>query len=314
MRRDFGRLLLLALAIALAGCGSSKIKGDGPGSSRIPDLPGDAVPRQEPRSKYGNGRDLGDGPKYEVWGKTYRVMDSSTDYQERGVASWYGKKFHGRPTSSQETYDMYQMTAAHKSLPLPTYVRVRNLRNNKTIVVRVNDRGPFVNNRIIDLSYAAALKLDMIEDGTSLVEVTAINFDEPLVAASRGVTADSSSQRSGSGEYSAGDRPTSVSSAPRPSLVSTPSVAAAVSDPINPVVSNRIFVQVGAFGDRANATRRLAVLSRAGIQSAFVHEDSSADVSMYRVRIGPVADVVQYDTLVEELEALGITDPYLITE
>ena len=136
------------------------------------------MPRPEPRSKYGNGRDLGNGPEYEVLGKRYTVMPSSVGYQERGVASWYGKKFHGNLTSNREVYDMYEMTAAHKTLPLPTYVHVRNLRNDKSIVVRVNDRGPFVHNRIIDLSYAAALKLDMVQDGTSLVEVTAYNFDE----------------------------------------------------------------------------------------------------------------------------------------
>ena len=207
-------------------------------------------------------------------------MQSSAGYQERGVASWYGKKFHGNLTSNREVYDMYEMTAAHKTLPLPTYVRVRNLRNNKSIVVRVNDRGPFVNNRVIDLSYSAALKLDMIRDGTSLVEVTAISFDEPK-----------------------GDRPTSTREPTRPAIVSTPAVS-----------SNRIFVQVGAFGDRDNAERRLAMLSQSGIDSAFVHEDTSTSPPLYRVRIGPVAGVIQYDLLVEELEGLGIEDPYLITE
>src|SRR5210317_2435873 len=170
------RLPLLAIGcLAIAACGGNKVKGDGPpsGSTRIPDLPGDAVPRPEPRSKYGNG------PVYEVLGKRYTVMPSADGYRERGVASWYGKKFHGNLTSNRETYDMYAMTAAHKTLPLPTYVRVRNLRNDRSIVVRVNDRGPFVHNRIIDLSYAAAIKLDMIKDGTSLVEVTAISFDQP---------------------------------------------------------------------------------------------------------------------------------------
>ena len=168
------RLPLLAIpcltiaCLAFSACGGSKIRGDGPpsGSSRIPD---DAVPRPEARSRYGNG------PVYEVLGKRYKVMPSSIGYLERGVASWYGKKFHGNLTSNREIYDMYEMTAAHKTLPLPTYVRVRNLRNNKTIIVRVNDRGPFVHNRIIDLSYAAAMKLDMVKDGTSLVEVTAIS-------------------------------------------------------------------------------------------------------------------------------------------
>jgi rare lipoprotein A len=180
---------------------------------------------------------------------------------------------------------MYEMTAAHKTLPLPTYVRVTNLRNNQSIVVRVNDRGPFVNNRIIDLSYAAALKLDMVRDGTSLVEVTAINFDKPA------------------GTQQGGDRPTSSRQPPKPSIVSTPAVS-----------TNRIYVQVGAFGERENAARRLAKLSQSGITDAFIHEDVSTNTTLYRVRIGPVADVVQYDLLVEELEAIGINDPYLITE
>lgn len=284
MRLSSTYIALFTLSMAIAGCGGNKIKPDGPGSGRIPDLPGDAVPRPEPRSKYGNGRDRGNGPEYEVWGKTYRVMDTSAGYTERGVASWYGKQFDGKPTSSQEPYDMYAMTAAHKTLPLPTFVKVRNLRNNKTITVRVNDRGPFVHNRIIDLSYAAALKLDMVADGTSLVEVTAISFDEPK-----------------------GDRPVRTTTASPKSLVSTPAVASTS-------VTPRIFVQVGAFGDRANAARRLAVLSQSGIESGFIHEDKTTSATLYRVRIGPVSGVVQYDQVVDELEELGITDPYLITE
>lgn len=289
MRRSSSHLVLFALTIVLASCGGNKVKSDGPGSGRIPDLPGDAVPRPEPRSKYGNGRDLGNGPEYEVWGKTYRVMDSSAGYNERGVASWYGKQFHGNPTSSQEPYDMYEMTAAHKTLPLPTYVKVRNLRNNKTITVRVNDRGPFVHNRIIDLSYAAALKLDMVRDGTSLVEVTAISFDEP-----------------------ASDRPVRATAPSRPPLVSTPAVAA--NNDQQASGSPRIFIQVGAFGDRENAGRRLAFLSQSGIENGFIHDDTSATPTLYRVRIGPVADVDDYDGLVDKLEGIGITDPYLITE
>ncbi len=274
MGRNTAKLIVLTVAIVLAGCGSGKTRRDGPGSSRIPDLPGDAVPRAEPRSRYGNG------PQYEVFNKTYTVMQSSAGYQERGVASWYGTKFHGNLTSNREVYDMYAMTAAHKTLPLPAYVRVRNLRNNKSVVVRVNDRGPFAHNRIIDLSYAAATKLDMIRDGTSLVEVTAISFDKP-----------------------SGDRPTAVNKPPQPTLTSIPSTTV-----------SRLFVQVGAFGDRSNAARRLEFLSRSGIDSAFIFEDKSSGTSLFRVRIGPVADVVLYDVLVEELEGLGITDPYLITE
>lgn len=278
MRRKATWLIVFSIALSLAGCGGSTTIRDGPGSSRIPDLPGDAIPRPEPRSKHGNGRDMGNGPMYEVWGKRYRVMASSAGYRERGVASWYGHKFDGKLTSSLETYDMYAMTAAHKTLPLPTYVHVRNLRNNRSVVVRVNDRGPFVQNRIIDLSYAAALKLEMVRDGTSLVEVTAYNFDQPD-----------------------GDRAMRTSASPQ----STPSLDSG---------TKRIFVQVGAFGDPSNAERRHTLLMRSGIDNAFVHEDNTTNPPLYRVRIGPVSDVTQYDVLVEELAHVGITDPYLITE
>ena len=269
---------LLIVSAALSACGGGKLTRDGApsGSVRIPDLPDDAVPRPEPRSKYGNG------PVYEVLGKRYSVMPSSTGYQERGVASWYGTKFHGNLTSSREPYDMYSMTAAHKTLPLPTYVRVRNLSNNKSVVVRVNDRGPFVHNRIIDLSYAAALKLDMIRDGTSLVEITAIDFGEP-----------------------GRDRPVrrSEPAVPAPMPATEP----------EPAVS-RLYAQVGAFGDRGNAERRLQTLVDAGIRGGFIHEESAASGMLYRVRIGPVVDVLQYDLLVEELESIGIADPYLVND
>jgi rare lipoprotein A len=125
----------------------------------------DAVPKYEPRSKRGNP------PFYTVLGKRYVVLDSPDGYVERGVASWYGPTFHGEATSIGEPYDMYGMTAAHKTLPLPSYARVTNLSNGKSVVVRINDRGPFAKNRIIDLSYTAAAKLDMLREGTALVEV-----------------------------------------------------------------------------------------------------------------------------------------------
>jgi rare lipoprotein A len=133
-----------------------------------------AVPKSESKSRYGNPS------SYVVFGKRYYVMDSSKGYAEKGIASWYGTKFHGRRTSSGETYDMYAMTAAHKTLPLPTYVRVTNLNNKKFVILKVNDRGPFHENRIIDLSYTAAIKLDIIKNGTGLVEVRAIEPGAPI--------------------------------------------------------------------------------------------------------------------------------------
>ena len=235
----------------------------------------DTVQRKEPKSRYGNR------PCYEVYGNRYEVMGSSYGYQERGVASWYGNKFHGRQTSSHERYDMYALTAAHKALPLPTYVRVKNLRNHKSVIVRVNDRGPFVANRIIDLSYSAALRLDMIRQGTSLVEVTAISFDEPPPPVARA--------------------PTEVK--PEETKAIVPEKTEAV-----------IYVQVGAFGDAENASRRFALLRSSGVGNAFVLEDNSQSPALYRVRIGPIVDVVQYDSLVARLQNLGISETHLVTE
>ncbi len=131
---------------------------------RVPD----AVPRHEPRARLGNPA------FYEVYGVRYAVLPTASGYAERGVASWYGPDFHGVNTSTGEPYDMYSMTAAHKTLPLPAYARVTNLKNGRSVVVRINDRGPFKANRIIDLSYAAALRLDMVREGTTLVEVRVV--------------------------------------------------------------------------------------------------------------------------------------------
>ncbi len=136
-------------------------------------LPGDAVPRQEYKSRMGNPA------FYDERGVRYRVLETSKDFVERGIASWYGDYFHGRPTSTGEPYDMHAMSAAHKTLPLPTYVRVTDLDTGNRVVVRVNDRGPFVEGRIIDLSYAAALRLGITTKGTARVEVRAL--DPPAV-------------------------------------------------------------------------------------------------------------------------------------
>ncbi len=140
---------------------------------------GEVIPRNEPRSRYGNP------PFYEVEGRRYVVRDTAEGYLERGVASWYGADFHGKRTSSGETYDMDAMTAAHPTLPLPCYVQVTNLQNGRSIVLRVNDRGPFRKDRIIDLSRSAATRLDMIRDGTAMVEVRAITTPSAAVVVAR---------------------------------------------------------------------------------------------------------------------------------
>ena len=175
MRLPYPQPGSLELSLSLLLCAGISACSTAPGrvdTERAPaalaNIP-DAVPRVEPKSRLGNMK------TYEVLGKRYSVLDSSDGFTQKGIASWYGPDFHGKKTSSGERYDMYAMTAAHKTLPLPTYLEVKNLENGRKIIVRVNDRGPFHDNRIVDLSYTGALKLDMIAKGTALVEISAID-------------------------------------------------------------------------------------------------------------------------------------------
>jgi len=202
-----------------------------------------------------------------VFGRRYYVLASADGYLERGVASWYGPTFHGGNTSSGEPYDMYAMTAAHKTLPLPCYARVTNLRNGKNVVVRINDRGPFVANRLIDLSYTAAARLDMLREGTTLVEVRTLSPSVPDVL-------------------------TRSSAQPPPAL----------------------YVQAGAFADQQNAQRLLTRLQAAGLERAFIALPPQSGAHLYRVRLGPVESVAQFDELAARLAALGIADARLALE
>lgn len=233
--RDFG---LLLVGLLIASCAAV----DGPPSGRLPpasvprESP-DAVPRTEPPSNRGNPE------SYVVLGKRYFVMPSNQGYVERGIASWYGAKFHGRQTSNGERYDMYAMTAAHKTLRLPAYARVTNLRNGKQVVVRVNDRGPFHANRIIDLSYAAAQKLEMVGEGTALVEVAIVGTDNTV----------------------AKDTPGGADWRNESHL------------------QNRIYVQVGAFNQRDNAERLLARLQQERFNNARIHEEQNRTLHRVRI-------------------------------
>ena len=188
MIRLAGSLFLAGLvSLLLISCAGEKKEEaepiDGPSASdlKAADV-ADATPRAEPLARYGNHS------PYEVFGRTYTVLPSSKGYHKQGVASWYGSKFHGRRTSSGEPYDMHLATAAHKSLPLPTYAEITNLDNGRKVIVKINDRGPFKDDRLIDMSYGAALRLDMIPTGTARVDVRVIDVlaapgeQEPLVA------------------------------------------------------------------------------------------------------------------------------------
>ena len=177
--QPLGISLLLSLLLSACGSAPKSVSKDGvsrhlPPPADMASIP-DPTPRDEPLSNYGNP------DSYVVFGRRYHTLKDGRGYRERGIASWYGSKFHGRRTSSGEPYDMYAMSAAHKSLPLPCYARVTNLRNNRNVVVRINDRGPFHDNRLIDLSYTAAWKLGIVGEGTGLVEVAVIDPTAPTV-------------------------------------------------------------------------------------------------------------------------------------
>ena len=168
MELDKRRITVAVILLVIASYGCSSNRGIEDISDTAELISSNSVPSSQTLSRTGNH-------PYTVAGKTYVPAHTAVGFKERGIASWYGPKFHGKRTSSGEVYDMHKMTAAHKTLPLPTYVSVKNLKNKKRIIVRVNDRGPFIGKRIIDLSYKAAKKLDLVEAGTGMVEVTVIS-------------------------------------------------------------------------------------------------------------------------------------------
>jgi rare lipoprotein A len=297
----------------------------------------DAIPepdvKAEPRSRYGNRT-------YSVLGKTYRVKDSAEGYAEQGMASFYGKKFHGRLTSNQEVYDMYAFSAAHKSLPLPSYVRVTNLANGKSVVVRVNDRGPFHSNRIIDLSYAAAVKLDFIRQGTARVEVQALTPGErddapvlarrderqrkkkpdeppapvpPTVVADNAVPADEFQrwmEREGV-RFASGrsGEPSAPATGDAPAPVGQQSVAPQPAD----TSAARVLLQLAAYGSRDNAERARARLEAEGVDGVRVDEAEVSGQPVWRLRVGPVVNE-RVPELSERFDALGFGPAQIVRD
>ncbi len=275
----------------------------------VPDVAAIPEPdvKEEPRSRYGNR-------SYSVLGKTYRVLDSGEGYVEAGMASFYGKKFHGRRTSNQEVYDMNAFSAAHRALPLPSYVRVTNLDNGKSVVVRVNDRGPFHAGRVIDLSYAAAVKLDFVRKGTTRVEVRALQPED-------GDTRRTASRRERTRrEESKPNAIVAVAPAAAPSVPADPALPAAEFDrwmrdrsiriasgkpadatpaqgpqpqAAEAVVSlaapGDVSLQVAAFTARDNAERAQDRLREAGLPSVRIDEGEANGQPVWRLRVGPVA-------------------------
>jgi len=269
---------LVAVLIA-AGCGSAPKRSggyyldDGPGGSPPVDLDSvpDAVPRDEPINQ-ANSR------PYTALGRTYYPFTTHQPYRARGVASWYGKRYHGQRTADGETYNMYSMSAAHTVLPLPSYARVTNLSNGRSVIVRVNDRGPFLQERIIDVSYAAAYKLGFVDDGSAMVEVEAIVPRDPTPAPAPIVAATEPPVRAGSLETG----------------------------------ESGIFLQLGAFSSRENA---LAFAHRMRNDIAWmgdsIHLYRSGD--LYKVHAGPYASREAADSDASRIyRTLGIT-PFVLS-
>lgn len=277
------------------------------------------VPKHEPRARYGNHS------PYEVFGRRYHVLPTAEGYRERGIASWYGTKFHGRLTSTREPYDMFQLTAAHKTLPLPAYARVTNLENGRSTIVRINDRGPFVGDRIIDLSYAAAVKLGMHIQGTAKVDVQVLMPDDPLPAPDTLLAAQPvPAAQPTSAAAPATPTPAGVSvrgiggDAPIAPVTELPPVAPplpadAVGMALGDALGPRLWLQLGAFGARENAERLRERLLEAGFSDATVASEELPQGTVFRVKLGPLADAGGAEAVNARLVLNGFDKPRLVT-
>lgn len=244
------------------------------------------------------------GKPYNIMGKTYYPISSSEGFTEQGIASWYGHPFHGRKTANGEKYNMYEMTAAHPTLPLPTYVRVTNLKNGRSVVVKVNDRGPFKKNRVIDMSYRGAQVLGFAEQGVTPVHIEALPTDgsslkkrhvpAPRVVESQPVARQQAVQVTSGGSFTnrVSGEPTTVRQGDT-ELIEDLKIG-----------STRYFIQTGAFTDEANAQRQLAVL-KTKFNNAQIFQSAVNGTTYYRVRLGPVNTVDTADSLLNNAEQAG---------
>lgn len=250
-----------------------------------------AVPKAEPLSRYGN-RFKNNRNSYVTKNKRYTVMPTSKGYRAKGLASWYGTKFHGRKTSSGERYNMYAMTAAHRTLPLPTYAKVSNLENGKSVIVKVNDRGPFHRNRIIDLSYVAAHKLGMLGKGTSPVLIESID------------------PRDHKGFVRHEKR--------APMMITPPRINRKVTPP--PVhetpkgMKQRFYVQLGSFTQKQSALELASKVGRLSKMTTRIAEYRKKNQPIFRVRVGPYQDEDEAVRMSERLAAAGKMTPMIIAE
>ena len=292
MRSKSARLAtVMALLTTVVGCSSGPFqRGDSAPNVYVNvDAIPNPIPRHEPKSKYGNP------DTYTVLGKTYKTLKYNKGFVERGIASWYGTKFHGRRTSSGENYNMYAMTAAHKTLPLPTYVEVTNLDNGRQIIVKVNDRGPFHDGRIIDLSYAAAIKLGTNKAGTGRVEIRAIDPSNP--------TAHRGNQTAPAVTLQKVAASTPIVATPQPAV-----------QPVTNTVAQNLYLQVGAFSSRSNAENLRSRLSNVAGNPIHIFPGDNPAQPVYRVRIGPLTSDQVAQRLASRLISSGISNASVVID
>jgi len=289
-----GAMLLALAAVLLTACGHTPGRSDSAPARKLnPADIQDAVPKREPITKAGNKS------PYTVLGQTYVLLPSAKGYRATGMASWYGTKFHGQSTSNGDEYDLYGMTAAHKTLPIPTYVLVTNLENNRQAVVRVNDRGPFVGSRLIDLSYAAAVKLGYADKGTAFVEVAAIDVDNwpprkpelvpppvnpplaPPPVPGKAASTPTPAPQSETTRAEAARTETTKTEATRTEVKNIDAPDAL------PVAGSGFYVQAGAFSHKPSADNLRSRLVSELQQPVEVKPSQSTPV-LYRVRVGPL--------------------------
>jgi len=293
MRLRLGFSLVLLSLLLLSGCGvleplpaGSRGGVDGPGVLSLAAAPAAVEVQNLPKSRIGNRS------TYTVFGKQYRVLDSAADFSEQGVASWYGSKFHGRDTSSGEVYNMYAMTAAHKHLPLPTFVKVTHRDTGKSIVVKVNDRGPFVGDRVIDLSYAAAHQLGMLGTGTANVEIVALSTHLPTGSDKSLI----SQVQNGSAEQPLTTTPKKSNTFVAETPLATP--------------AQTHYIQLGAFRHQPNAeSLKQKVASSLPLPTRIQHDVENA---LFRVRVGPVENQTMLSDTLTALASTGVEQYKLI--
>ncbi len=300
------------LLLTLAGCGNLSFRDGAPSGTFDPESIAEIEPRIEPRSRGGNPKN------YSIFGKTYHILKSSKGFSQRGDASWYGTKFHGRNTSNGERYDMYAITAAHKTLPIPTYLEVTNLENGQKLIVRVNDRGPFHSDRIIDLSYAAAAKLGYAKKGTAAVSIRAIDvaqyqrekhrttpsrapaqvFAKPLQSPPAAITAKATALP--------------VERYTQQAAKNSPIIATRHDDKSRDRVSQQFYIQLGAYASRANAQQviqRVATAQLTKIAIATIQPITRNSATVYRVRVGPFSSENAASEILRQLIQENIGNP-----